>query len=114
MKRTKNLLLGEVQHYDYNNFSSCVVHYNGSAGRGKERYAVGGEPFRYEIKPEQAVELSRMQGSMGEKSTPELQKLMKGVPSDLIGQWKDYMTVSRSAQIALYDLVRPAKPKKPG
>lgn len=106
MVTSQNLLLSEIQHLDPTQFSSCRVHYDGFAGKGRSwEYKAGGDSFEYRISPQQARKLSIMQDQMGERSTPELERLMEGIPPELIGRSGDLLHVTGSAQVALYDLL---------
>ncbi len=108
MTEDKNLLLSEVQNLNLSNFTRCKVHYDGFAGKGRDwEYRAGGTSFKYDITPQQAGFLSRLQDTFGGwVLSQEEQLLMNGIPSELVRTLANRTHVTGSAQVALYDLLK--------
>ncbi len=107
------LLLSEVKNYRPGDFSSCRVYYRGIIGDGTSwAYFGGGEHFDFEITPEQACLMSRVQDDFAKNvlEDPDLdaheKALLEGLPETLRGNWGDTVTISSYAQTGMYDLLK--------
>ncbi len=106
--RSYGLLLSEVQNYNLDNFSRCIVSYDGFVGKGRSwEYEAGGNSFEFEITPQQANLLSRLQDEFGgwELSLEE-QDVMQGIPSNLVGKWRNNTHVTGTSQVATYKFLK--------
>ncbi|MBT7902698.1 hypothetical protein HN587_02470 [Candidatus Woesearchaeota archaeon] len=106
-KDTIDLLLDEVKTFDPTKFSSCRVHYDGIVGKGRDwEHKSVGSLFEYEITPQQANLLSKLNGVYGGwKLSVQEQSVLEGIPQELVGRWRDQTHVTMSSQFALYDLL---------
>ncbi|PIN90922.1 hypothetical protein COU60_01105 [Candidatus Pacearchaeota archaeon CG10_big_fil_rev_8_21_14_0_10_34_76] len=108
MNSTGNLL-SEVLKIDPSNYTRCVAYYNGRIGEGTAwEYEGGGEKFRIELTPEQAVFLARLTeetyGNNDLSRHPD-QWMINSLPEPFVLRQEQEIRLTSACQVALYDFI---------